>query len=233
MAKGGSPLFVCTGSTDDPQYASVLMMVRGLMEKLGVSRRFRLVGHLPRAEQLALMRASLAVVQPSFFESWSMVVEEARLFGKPLILTESRAHFEQAGREAHYFRTADSAHLETVLAEVIPTLAPGPNLAEEGKALERGRALSLAYGRAICALAEETIAARAPAQGTAAPPADTADAVISQADAFVAQGNFQAAGAVLEHGWRQHPDDSAVALRLIQHLARAAQLGDRADSRAR
>ena len=44
---------------------------------------------------LVLMRASLAVINPSKFEGWSTTVEEAKYSGKKIILSNLPVHNEQ------------------------------------------------------------------------------------------------------------------------------------------
>jgi glycosyltransferase involved in cell wall biosynthesis len=61
----------------------------------GLSANIRFLGFIDRAEQLALMQAAQAIVQPSLFEGWSTVVEDAKALGKFLILSDLPVHREQ------------------------------------------------------------------------------------------------------------------------------------------
>jgi glycosyltransferase involved in cell wall biosynthesis len=81
----------------------------------------------------ALLRASLALVNPSQFEGWSTSVEEAKSFGVPMILSDLDVHREQAGGTASYFGVNDPAaladHLSnwqvqapTIVRDLLPNL---------------------------------------------------------------------------------------------------------------
>lgn len=53
------------------------------------------LGFISREEQLCIMSHSIAVVQPSLFEGWSTVVEDAKAMNQFLILSDLRVHREQ------------------------------------------------------------------------------------------------------------------------------------------
>jgi len=61
------------------------------------------LGFIDRKEQLLLMKESIAVIQPSLFEGWSTVVEDAKCLGKFLLLSELRVHKEQVQKNAAFF----------------------------------------------------------------------------------------------------------------------------------
>lgn len=48
-----------------------------------------------RKEQLALMKQAKAIIQPSLFEGWSTVVEDAKAMGQKIILSQLEVHLEQ------------------------------------------------------------------------------------------------------------------------------------------
>lgn len=156
-AAGIRPLVVCTGETEQAR-DPLMRAIQNRLRELGIADRFRWLGALPRAEQMALMRASQAVIQPSVYEGWSLVVEEARALGKALFVSDLETHQEQAPPRARFFRAGDARHLAKVLAHSLPRLAPGPSLADEQQAREGAEALALQMARDVCALARETIA---------------------------------------------------------------------------
>jgi len=161
---GARPLVVCTGSTEDYRSAGFLDELRARMAAAGVADRFRVLGLLPRAEQMALMRRSLAVLQASLFEGWSTVVEDARLLGKSIVLSDIDVHLEQSPPRAHYFQAGDPEDLARVLMAVLPSLVTGPILEHERQAREEAEGLLLTYARGVCALAREAATIAAPAQ---------------------------------------------------------------------
>lgn len=53
------------------------------------------LGFIDRKEQLKIMEQAIAVVQPSLFEGWSTVVEDAKAMNQFLILSDLNVHQEQ------------------------------------------------------------------------------------------------------------------------------------------
>ncbi len=56
-----------------------------------------------------LMRGASAIVQPSLFEGWSTVLEDALAPAKPVIASDFPVHIEQDLAQAIYFRRSDSS----------------------------------------------------------------------------------------------------------------------------
>jgi hypothetical protein len=108
---------VCTGNTFDhrnPNYFKILLKE---IDKFGMSENIRILGLLPRIKQVQLIRASTAVVQPSLFEGWSSVVEDARLFKKPAILSNIDIHREQNPENSIFFSPSDPDELASIIIE--------------------------------------------------------------------------------------------------------------------
>ncbi len=94
---------VCTGATIDPRAPNYFS---GLMQKVDhyqLQSNFRTLGLIPYTDVGALLEGSLALLNPSKFEGWSTVVEEAKAAGKLLILSDLPVHREQCGDRALYF----------------------------------------------------------------------------------------------------------------------------------
>ncbi len=83
-----------------------------------------LTGFINRDEQLCLMKYSYAVVQPSLFEGWSTVVEDAKRLNKFIFLSDLRVHKEQAPLNSCYFDPKDTNKLSNKLLNVKPTNYP-------------------------------------------------------------------------------------------------------------
>lgn len=136
---------VCTGSPHDYRaghyYPALLEQIRDA----GLGGQVYLLGLWPREQQVALLRQAALVVQPSRFEGWSTVVEDARALGKPLVLSDLAAHREQAPPQAEYFPSGDAGRLAGVLARLWPSAQPGP---APGEALAHASSLRRAEGLA-------------------------------------------------------------------------------------
>ena len=97
------PIVVCTGHIYDnrkPDYSDTILQT---IHKLGIAQQVHLLGLIPKFEQVQLMRRSIAVVQPSLFEGWSTLVEDARSLGKSIILSNLPVHIEQNPPNSAFF----------------------------------------------------------------------------------------------------------------------------------
>lgn len=73
------------------------------------------LGFIERTKQLCLMDNSIAIIQPSLFEGWSTVVEDAKALNKYIILSNIEVHKEQITKNAYFFNPDE----EKMLAEAI------------------------------------------------------------------------------------------------------------------
>jgi hypothetical protein len=76
------------------------------------------------------------LIQPSLFEGWSTVIEEARCMGKPMILSDFPVHLEQNPPKSKYFEKMSSKSLAPIMAEYWQKFSPGPDLELESIARE-------------------------------------------------------------------------------------------------
>jgi glycosyltransferase involved in cell wall biosynthesis len=109
------PTLVCTGDLHDyrnPKFANTIL--RSINQN-GVSQQVRLLGVIPRHQQIQLMRHSVAVIQPSLFEGWNTGVEEAHCLGKTLILSDIPVHREQNPPDAFLFDPQSPSDLAKAL----------------------------------------------------------------------------------------------------------------------
>lgn len=149
--QGGDELnLVCTGSTSDYRSEEYFSKVLESIAHLGLKDRVHILGFIPRVDQIQLMRRALAVVQPSLFEGWSTVVEDSRALGKSVILSDLSVHYEQALRDAVYFRRSDAEDLTRVIQSILPSLAAGPDLSRERQARLESQSLLIDFSRQFC-----------------------------------------------------------------------------------
>jgi glycosyltransferase involved in cell wall biosynthesis len=79
---------------------------------------------IPLDHVYALLRSSMALINPSRFEGWSTTVEEAKSFGVPMILSDIDVHREQTGGPTRYFGVDDPEALADHLSEVLQAMGP-------------------------------------------------------------------------------------------------------------
>lgn len=110
---------VLTGAKKDyraPEYYEELMQyikVNNLQENILV------LGFIDRAEQIFLIRRSLAVIQPSLFEGWGTVLEDCRALGKKVLLSDIEIHTEQKTDETIFFEKSNYIDLSEKIYEVL------------------------------------------------------------------------------------------------------------------
>ena len=112
------PIVVCTGNLHDhrcPEFADEILQT---INKLDITQQIYLLGFIPRFDQIQLMRQAIAVIQPSLFEGWSTVVEDARCLGKPMILSDIPVHLEQNPLNSVYFERNSAEALALELANI-------------------------------------------------------------------------------------------------------------------
>ena len=146
---------VCTGAQSDRRNAAHFESLQFFMRESGIESQVRLLGLIPRREQIAVLRGAAAVVQPSLFEGWSTVVEDVRACGRPIFLSDIPVHREQAPPRATYFSSENSEQLANLLCSTWQSLMPGPDLSAELDAHEKLEYLILASARTFLQIASE------------------------------------------------------------------------------
>jgi len=115
----------------DPRYSSELLTE---ISRTDNRENFIFLGLVPHSHLYAIMRQSLAVIQPSLFEGWSTIVEEVKSLGKTILLSDLPVHREQNPPSAIYFSPTDPHELAEMLSQLYETKEPGPDMNLEIKA---------------------------------------------------------------------------------------------------
>lgn len=148
------PIVVCTGLFHDHRDLGYTDGILQVLRKYDISQQVCLLGVIPRSHQVQLIRRAIAVIQPSLFEGWSTVVEEARCFGKPAVLSDIPVHREQNPPEAHFFDPHSPEVLAGMLADLWLTLPPGPDPERESSARRTALKEVKAFGERFYELAK-------------------------------------------------------------------------------
>lgn len=106
---------VMTGKEEDYRNPAYIQHLKKLVHDGGLEQQIKSLGVIPREHQLGLMKHSLAVIQPSKFEGWSTVVEDAKSLQKQILLSNIPVHIEQMGESAYYFEPDSAEQLKTLM----------------------------------------------------------------------------------------------------------------------
>jgi glycosyltransferase involved in cell wall biosynthesis len=110
---------VFTGKEDDYRDPEYPQLIRSLINQKGLSAQIIVLGFIPREDLVFLIKNSLAVVQPSLFEGWSTVVEDAKLHKKIIVASNLKVHKEQLNEKGIFFDPHDPASLAQMLKEIM------------------------------------------------------------------------------------------------------------------
>jgi glycosyltransferase involved in cell wall biosynthesis len=104
-----------TGRFPDATHSPYMRELHSLIDENGLKPDISLLGVIPRDEQLLLMKHSRAVIQPSLFEGWSTVIEDAISLQVPVIASSLPVNIEQLGPDGFYFEADDYKALAGLL----------------------------------------------------------------------------------------------------------------------
>ncbi|NLD99790.1 MAG: glycosyltransferase family 4 protein [Fibrobacter sp.] len=115
---------VMTGRFPDANHSPYMSELHSLINENDLGPNIRMLGVIPRNEQLLLMRNARAVIQPSLFEGWSTVIEDAISLQVPVIASSLPVNIEQLGPDGCYFEPDDYMSLARILTNY-PDREPG------------------------------------------------------------------------------------------------------------
>lgn len=150
--KGIRPEIVCTGYIHDYRNPSFTDELLQTIHRFDLDSQVRLLGVVPREEQIQLIRRCLAVIQPSLFEGWSTIVEFAKTLGRPIVLSDLAVHYEQCA-DASFFRRDSGSELATLLAYAWNNLESGPDAVKERESMMAGEDRARKFAREFLSIA--------------------------------------------------------------------------------
>ena len=122
-----------------------------------VSDQVAMLGEVSREDLVDLMRAAVIILQPSRFEGWSTVAQDAKALGRPLICSDLPIHREQVPCAVGYFPCDEPDVLADLMASHWGALNPGPDLAREQNALTVERKFAAQHGRQLLKVCREIV----------------------------------------------------------------------------
>ncbi|MEQ9100876.1 MAG: glycosyltransferase family 1 protein [Imperialibacter sp.] len=116
-SQGCKPVVVMTGKIPDDTSMPHIAELKSLIADHELQGQVFLLGLLAREEQLCLMKYAQAVIQPSLFEGWSTVIEDAISLQTPVIASDIDVNVEQLGSWGVYFDPHSPNQLASAIKE--------------------------------------------------------------------------------------------------------------------
>lgn len=107
--------FVFTGKLEDYRNPNYISELKSLFESPLLLNNVSLLGFVSREDQIIIMKNSEFIIQPSLFEGWGTVVEDAKVLDKTILLSDIPVHHEQKNDKCILFNPYD----ENELADLI------------------------------------------------------------------------------------------------------------------
>lgn len=112
---------VCTGGTTDYRDPTYFGKLEAEAAKLGLGSRLRFLGHIPKRDQIELLKHAVALVQPTLFEGGpgGGSTYEAVALGQRVLLSDLPVNLEVDGGDVRFFPKGDHAALAQLMKEAL------------------------------------------------------------------------------------------------------------------
>lgn len=113
LLKENFPKFqlVFTGKESDYRNPDYFTTIKNFVAKHELQEQVLFLGFIDRKEQLQLMANAIAIIQPSLFEGWSTVAEDAKALNQFILISDIPLHKEQIQQNCLFFNPEDEHDL--------------------------------------------------------------------------------------------------------------------------
>lgn len=109
---------VFTGKELDERNGRYVEELKSSVYDFGLEKEVFFLGFIDRNEQLLLMENAISIIQPSLFEGWSTVVEDAKSMSQFVILSDIPVHREQMNKNVVFFDPRSPLQLANLMEEI-------------------------------------------------------------------------------------------------------------------
>lgn len=121
--KGLNPLVVTSGLMSDYRNGNIhVENLQKFVTDNSLNENILFLGLIPYNHVIKLILLSDCIINPSFFEGWSSTVEEAKTFGKRILLSNISVHIEQSPEFGTYFNPNNSLEVSDKMEEILKEL---------------------------------------------------------------------------------------------------------------
>ncbi|HEY2581889.1 MAG TPA: glycosyltransferase, partial [Mucilaginibacter sp.] len=108
-------IFLFSGSTSSYRDENYFPMLQQYIRENDLEQYVKMLGFIDREEQVKLMSESIGIIQPSLFEGWSTVIEDAKALNKLVVASNIKVNIEQIRENVLFFESLNA----DALAEII------------------------------------------------------------------------------------------------------------------
>jgi glycosyltransferase involved in cell wall biosynthesis len=151
-AQHSTAMLVCTGSTAGSSDATFFPRLMARLQEGGLDQRVRMLGLIPKRDQIELLKHACAVIQPTLFEGGpgGGAVYDAVSLDVPAIVSDIAVNREVTGAAIEFFRPGDISELAQKMQQ---RLKSTHKKASAGELVETGKRRRAACGEVLwCAL---------------------------------------------------------------------------------
>lgn len=141
---------ICTGSTYDHRWPRYFEDLKAKINQLGLDSRIRILGRIPKLDQIEIMKKATAVIQPTLFEGGpgGGSVYDAVAIGTRVIASNIPVNLEINNSTVSFFQAGNPSDLARGLREALQTEHERPSLCQLEEQAERSKQ---AFGAGILA----------------------------------------------------------------------------------
>lgn len=110
-------IYVFTGAKKDYRNENHFNTLTSYIEENQIGDWIRFLGFIDRDDQLGLMKQAEYLIQPSLFEGWGTVLEDAKVLDKTVLLSDIPVHKEQKNEKCILFDPYNPEELADRMAE--------------------------------------------------------------------------------------------------------------------
>lgn len=122
-----------SGKEHDYRQPNYTDEIKHFVKENSLSENIKFLGFIDRAEQLQLMNHAVAILQPSYFEGWSTVVEDAKAMDQNIIASDLAVHREQLKEKGFFFNPDKAIELAQILHDFLDSPQPRPAFEYSGR----------------------------------------------------------------------------------------------------
>lgn len=116
--EGREVVVISTGKASDYRAPRLMDEIELYIRENRLQHVYRILGTIPYVDTRGLSMYCHAFINPSLFEGWSTTVEEAKCYGKPILLSDLSVHREQKPANGIFFDPKNAQELADKMWEV-------------------------------------------------------------------------------------------------------------------